>query len=207
MSGATVNANNLLDIAVTGSGLSVSSGALNVGADVVSGQLVPVTISGGALNFNTTSPVFLPSVQMSGGTLGGTGEVTVTGAFNVTGHSFLSGTGLFTTEGVSTVNLGGGATLLSINGGKTWVNEGVLTVAGDDAIYFGYTSGGTNTLTNAAGATLNLSSTHATPLNHWTGTATLNNAGVLNLTVAGAHAISGSIAFHNSGSVKWMRAR
>ena len=65
---------------------------------------------------------------------------------------------MFTTEGTSTVNLGGGATLLSINGGKTWVNEGVLTVAGDDAIYFGYTSGGTNTLTNAAGATLNLSS-------------------------------------------------
>ncbi len=99
------------------------------------------------------------------------------------------------------MNLSGGGTLLSVTGGKTWVNEGELTIGGDDYLYFGYTSGGTNTLTNAAGGTLNLSSTNATPLNRYTGTAVLNNEGTLNLTVSGSHAIDNSIAFHNSGTV------
>ncbi len=79
---------------------------------------------------------------MSGAALGGTGAVTVSGAFDVTAHSTLSGPGTFTTEGVSTVNLSGGGTLLSVTGGKTWVNEGELTIGGDDYLYFGYTSGG-----------------------------------------------------------------
>ncbi|MCI4430024.1 MAG: hypothetical protein JHC40_12750, partial [Burkholderiales bacterium] len=74
-------------------------------------------------------------------------------------------------------------------------------VGGDDFLYFGYTSGGTNTLTNAAGATLNLSSTNAVPINYFTGTATLNNAGTLNQTATGSHTISSSISFNNTGTL------
>jgi len=73
---------------------------------------------------------------------------------------------------------------LSLTGGKNWINQGTLTVGGDDYLYFG-TGGGNNTLTNAAGAILNLSSSYATPLyyyGYYGGTATLNNAGTLNQT-------------------------
>ena len=58
-------------------------------------------------------------------------------------------------------------------------------MGGAGAINFGYASGGTNTLTNAAGATLNLSSSTGEPLAFYTGTAILNNAGTLNHTVSG----------------------
>ncbi|MFS6826944.1 beta strand repeat-containing protein [Cyanobium sp. ATX-6F1] len=200
VSGATVNANNLLDIASTGTPLTVASGALNLNGSAITGTLAPVSISGGALNVNTTNPITLPSLVLSGGTLGGTGDVTVSGAFDVTSSSYLSGPGLFTTQGTSTVNmpseLGG---YLNLEGGKNWVNEGTLTIGGDDLIYFGFVGGGANTLTNAVGATLNLSSAAGTPLSYWAGTAEVINAGTLNQTVVGAHTID--VNFNNTGTV------
>src|SRR5450759_4675444 len=93
---------------------------------------------------------------------------------------------------------------LGLIGGKTWINQGTLTVGGDDLIGFGYYSGGNNTLTNAAGATLNLSSSNGTPLNYYGGyggTATLNNYGTLNQTATSSISISGSIAFNSTGTV------
>ncbi|ROZ64162.1 CARDB domain-containing protein [Ramlibacter sp. WS9] len=203
VAGATVNANGQLGIANTGTALVVSSGTLNVGSSAVSGTLVPVTISGGTLNFNNASAVTLPSLAMSGGgTLGGTGAVTVAGAFNVTaGYSFLSGTGTFTTQGTSLINIGGGSYYLGLSGGKSWINQGTLTLGGDDNLFFGYPNGGTNTLTNAAGATFNLSSTHSSPFFFYSGTSTLNNAGTINQTAAGGHDINGNIAFNNTGAV------
>jgi pimeloyl-ACP methyl ester carboxylesterase len=101
---------------------------------------------------------------------------------------------------VSTLNLAGANEFLSIVNGRTWVNEGTLTLA-EGYIRFGYGSGGANTLTNAAGATFNLTSTNATPLDYANGTATFNNAGTLNQSVAIAHAIHGNIAFNNTGTV------
>ncbi|MBK6595663.1 MAG: hypothetical protein IPG23_24870 [Burkholderiales bacterium] len=68
-------------------------------------------------------------------------------------------------------------------------------------LYFGATSSGNNTLTNAAGGTLNLSGTYGTPIEYYTGTATFNNAGTLNHTVAGTHAINSNVTFNNTGTV------
>ena len=52
-------------------------------------------VSGGALSFNTTAAVALPSLVLAGGTLGGTAAVTVSGAFDVTvSGSVLSGSGV-----------------------------------------------------------------------------------------------------------------
>ncbi|RPI45226.1 MAG: LEPR-XLL domain-containing protein, partial [Betaproteobacteria bacterium] len=183
---------------VTGLGrLTVSGGTVNTG-----GLLgTALSMSGGTLNVNTAAAVTLPSLAMSGGTLGGTGAVVVSGAFGVTGSGTLSGTGTFTTEALSTVNIAGGGGNLNLTGGKHWINEGVLTIGSDDTLLFGLSSGGSNTLTNAVGATLNLSSTHASPLGFWTGTAALNNAGTLNQTLTGAHTIASSIAFSNTGTV------
>jgi len=84
---------------------------------------------------------------------------------------------VLTTQGVTTVNMGATNGYVSLTGGKTWINQGTLTVGGDDLIYFGVSSGGANVLTNAVGGTLNLSSTYSTPLQFYTGTATVNNAG------------------------------
>ena len=127
--------------------------------------------------------------------------MTVSGDFTVTGQSALAGTGAFTTQGASTINIGAQTSFFGLVGGKGWTNQGTITVGGDDRILFGFSAGGTNTLTNAAGATLNLTSTFSTPIDFFTGTATLNNAGTLNQTFGGAHTISGGIVFNNTGTV------
>src|SRR5204863_2835457 len=105
--GATVNANGLLDIVTTGAGLTISGGTLNVNTNAVSGLLAPVVITDGALKFNTSTALTLPTLAMSGGALGGTAAVTITGAFDVTGSSTLAGTGTLTTQGVTTVSMAG----------------------------------------------------------------------------------------------------
>src|SRR5204863_3252377 len=80
--------------------------------------------------------------------------------------------------------------------GTTGNNQGTLTVGGDERILFGFTTGGINTLNIAY--TLNPESASSTPLRFWTVTARPNNAGTLNQTLAGAHAIDGSITVNNS---------
>ena len=202
VSGGTVHANGVLGIAGTGAALRVTGGVLNVNGDAVSGLLAPVTVSGGDLNFNTTSAVSLPSLVLTGGSVGGAAAVTVTGVFEVSGsYATLAGTGVFTTQGVSTVNMSAGVVYLALTGGKTWVNEGTLTIGGDDHLYFGVSSGGSNQLVNAAGATLNLASTNGTPLNHYTGTSSVTNLGTINATAAGSHAFEGPVGFSNAGTV------
>ena len=133
--------------------------------------------------------------NVAGGTLAGTGVI----SSNMTLSSGWRGigTGTLTTQGTSVVT-----GTINLTGGKTWVNQGTLTVGGAGAINFGYASGGTNnSLTNAAGATLNLSSSTGEPLAFYTGTAILNNAGTLNHTVSGTHSINGNISFNNTGAV------
>ena len=75
---------------------------MNLNDSAVSGLLAPVTVSGGDLNFNTTSAVSLPSLVLTGGSVGGAAAVTVTGVFEVSGsYATLSGTGVFTTQGTA----------------------------------------------------------------------------------------------------------
>src|SRR5204863_9095837 len=60
-------------------------------------------VSSGSLNVNGQAA--LPTLTLAGGTVGGTGAVTVVGSFDVTvSNSALSGAGVLTTQGVSTVN-------------------------------------------------------------------------------------------------------
>ena len=120
-------------------------------------------VSGGSLTLNADS-TFSGNLTLSGGTLGGSGAVRVTGAFNVTGYSSLVGAESFTTEGESTVSMASVHSSLNLDDGKNWVNQGTLTVGGDGLIYFGAYNGGATSLTNAAGATLNLTSSYSTPL-------------------------------------------
>ena len=228
VSGGTVHANGALGIAGTGAALRVTGGVLNVNGDAVSGLLAPVTVSGGDLNFNTTSAVSLPSLVLTGGSVGGAAAVTVTGVFEVSGsYATLSGTGVFTTQGVSTVDMSavsGG--YLSVTGGKTWVNEGSLTIGGNDFVYFGVSSGGSNQLVNAAGATLNLASSHrhaveslhrddvgdqpghSEPVGGWgacvRGPVGFSNAGTVNVE-AGTLILRGGGS--DGGAMRWRRGR
>jgi len=83
----------------------VSSGALTQRERDL-GHRGAVTISGGELNFNTVSPVTLPSLVLSGGTLGGTARDDQ----RCLRHHELQhagGTGTLTTQGISTVNMRG----------------------------------------------------------------------------------------------------
>ncbi|MFO1403439.1 MAG: CARDB domain-containing protein [Azonexus sp.] len=141
------------------------------------------------------------NLTLAGGTLGGTGTLLVHGSFYVTATSYMTGTGTLITAGTSRIESIVANASLNISGGRTWSNQGTLTIAGDDYINFGAYGGGTNTLINEYWATLNLSSSAVAPLSLYTGTAILENAGTLNHTVSGTHAISSSITFNNSGTV------
>ncbi|MDP4029117.1 MAG: filamentous hemagglutinin N-terminal domain-containing protein [Gallionella sp.] len=178
----------------------LGTATLNANGGTISAAGKTVNLSSGNAAIN--SAMSIGTLNLSGGTLSGTGAVTVSGPFNVTVGSTMKGTGTLTTQGSSTIDDGiAGTNGLYIEGGRTWVNSGTLTVGGDDWVYLGYINGGTNTLTNAAGGVINLSSTYGTPLFYNAGTSTFNNQGTLNQTAAGTHAIAGSIAFNNTGTV------
>src|SRR5207237_10560801 len=123
-----------------------------------------------------------PRVVRAGVVCGGTAAVTVAGRFNVTVNgSMLSGTGSFTTQGATTINTPAGSGFLALNAGKSWVNQGTLTIGGDERILFGYSNGGTNSLTNAAGGSIVLASAYSAPLDFYTGSASVSNLGTLTL--------------------------
>ena len=144
----------------------------------------------------------MPTLTLAGGTLGGTGPVTVLGVLDVTASgSALTGTGTFTTRGTTTVNMAGFGHL-GITGGKTWVNEGTLTIGSDDRILFGWPTAGAGHFVNAAGATVILASTYVNPFDvNSSGAHTFVNEGTLRQTAAGAHAVQAGIAFINTGTV------
>ena len=91
---------------------------------------------------------------------------------------------------------------LGITGGKTWVNEGTLTIGSDDRILFGWPTAGAGHFVNAAGATVILASTYVNPFDvNSSGAHTFVNEGTLRQTAAGAHAVQNGIAFINTGTV------
>ncbi|HNK18159.1 MAG TPA: CARDB domain-containing protein, partial [Piscinibacter sp.] len=194
-------------LSINGSGSDTGTYSVDAGANC--------NFGGGTRTISAASTVTISAtgaVQITGGTTSVNGTVTGTGSFNVAGGTLagtgvigsnmtlsngtVGGTGTLTTTGKSVVSGG-----VNFSGGKTWLNQGTLTVSGSGYIYFGYASGGTNTLVNAAGATLNLNSSYSDPLAYYTGTAILANAGTLNQSASGSHSISGSIGFNNTGTV------
>jgi hypothetical protein len=106
-------------------------------------------------------------MQMTGGALAGAGNVTVSGNFTVTGGGgTLSGPGTLTTQGPALVSLDTSSSMLALNGGRTWRNQGSLELGGAGYVYLGSgdTTSLTNTLLNDTGATLTLSGSAASPI-------------------------------------------
>jgi filamentous hemagglutinin family protein len=214
----TIDGGNALEVAageltVTGAAdvggtVSVSGGTLNLNG--LAG-IADLAIAAGALNINDTATV--GSAALSGGTLGGTGDVIVTGALDVTGASSISTSGTLITQGPATLGAN-----LTASGGLHWINEGALdaqggtlwiynaaltNAAGASLTLAGAASmdlDGNSTLTNAEGATLNLSTSAATPLRTVDGDVAVINAGTLNHTGAGVHTLSG-FALSNTGTI------
>ncbi|MFC5303075.1 beta strand repeat-containing protein, partial [Azospira restricta] len=176
----------------SGASCNFNGGTRTVSAGWNTAGAGTVAITGGTTNVSGTVTVS-GNLTLAGGTLGGSGALTICGAFNVSNNSTLTGSGTFITQGTSLITH-----RLTLNGSKAWINQGTATVSGSGDLYCYYSSG---SLTNAAGATFNLSSSAGEPLGLWSGSLVVNNAGTLNQTATGAHSINGSIAFNNTGTV------
>ncbi|MFO1369501.1 MAG: LEPR-XLL domain-containing protein, partial [Marinagarivorans sp.] len=121
---------------------AVPTGSDNVSINLSNGQ--SVTLNGGSFSVNslvcngelklTNSATLeladeseiIGNLVLAGGTLDGTGTVTVLGAFDVTGSSTLSGTGTLITQGISQIGSAVNGGYLAFQRGWTWINEGTM---------------------------------------------------------------------------------
>ncbi|OIN90414.1 MAG: hypothetical protein AUJ20_14785, partial [Comamonadaceae bacterium CG1_02_60_18] len=182
---------------VTGSTLSIGADGTDTGSyDIASGATLKFTggtrnlntgsaivglgslnLSGGTVNFNLTAGLTLPNLTLSGGTLSGTGNVTVSGAMDVTDTSTLTGTGTLTTQGTTT--LSGSPTL---NGAVTWNNSGTLDIGGANRVLM-YNGA---VLNNLAGGTINDATSATAPLEGNGSASTFVNSGTFNKNASSA---------------------
>ncbi len=150
-------------------------------------------ISGGTLNINTD--LSLPSLTVNSGTLGGSADLTVTGplefAFN---DAWITGPGKLTTLGTTTIDMPDGR-FLTIDGGKTWVNDGTINLLGGAYIY-GYGVNGDVTLTN--NGTINFNSTNSTSILDYYGGSTLINHGTIKQIAVGTHEFGAYLENHGT---------
>jgi hypothetical protein len=126
-----------------GATLNLSSGNFNLTAGGTLAVAGAIRISGGALTLNdpatfangielsaggltVNSTTETPSLTMSGGTLGGSGVLTVANTFVWTGGT-MTGTGKLVSAATGTISGGAGK---SLDGGRQLINEGTLTLSG-----------------------------------------------------------------------------
>ncbi|MBX9903300.1 MAG: filamentous hemagglutinin N-terminal domain-containing protein [Burkholderiales bacterium] len=205
----TFNANNNIDVNAS---ITSTSGALNIvfnpGGAVNLGTVTldgnggtinaagkTVNLSGGTATIN--SDFSIGTLNMSGGaTLTGTGNTTVNSAFNwdtTASLGFLSGTGIFTTTGAST--LSGAGTNSHRLEGRVWNNTGTASLTGGHfSLNSGATFNNSNTFNVTTSSAIGVDSTGS-------GTNTFNNSGTVNWNTPGTAGISVLNAFNNSGSV------
>ncbi len=182
----------------TGGGrLEVSAGTVDINTALTPGALLFQT-SGGTLNFNHTAAQTVSALTLTGGAVGGTGSLVVSGAFNASGtNASLQGTGSLSTQGTGVVNLvTAAAGTLAVS--RPWINSGSLSIAGDDAIAINASAGGQ--FVNDAAGTVTLNGTAATPLGLSAGTGTLFNSGTLVKLSAGTQVLAFTTV-QNSGTL------
>ncbi|MCP4040678.1 MAG: hypothetical protein GY731_01825, partial [Gammaproteobacteria bacterium] len=129
--------------------------------------------------------------------IGGTGALTLTGAFNWDSGADIVGVGILTTQGITTIS---GSGIGHGNGvGKPWFNEGTVNLDGWMDFFNTPT-----TITNTAIGTFNLGSTFSTPIDVYSSSGhVFQNDGILNKTAVGAaiQTVHSGIAFNNNGTV------
>ena len=190
---ATVLDEGTLTLAGT---LNVDGGTFQLGGGGTLSDLSGLAMAGGSLELASEN-LTVGSFQQSGGTLSGTGTVTVTAAASFTSSwDVETGTGETVLQGISTIN-----GYVALDGGRELQNRGTLTWVSS---YFelGYnpygTSIGGGTLDNAAGATFLIESDQNIYAS--SGTTLFTNEGQLTKSVTtGTTTIE--VAFDNTGTV------
>jgi len=132
-----INTNGgLIDAQSSGSGIVNFSGSPTISA--TSFNVESINISSGTVTLNTNT------LNLSGGTIQGTGNITVNGDLTLNAGNLIVQSGSNLTSNNSNIaQIAGSNASVTIDGG-TWANNGVLTVGG----------GGTGTLTIDSGGTV-----------------------------------------------------
>ncbi len=156
------------------------------GADIIH-QLTAngtLALTGGTLIVNATGT--LASLSISGGSLGGTEALTVTGAFTWGGGALLNSTPL-SLQGTSSLvgNLALDGTILN-NGSATWTGDGTLQFTG-------------GTWNNEAGSVFTTNSNGSQQ--NFAGTGVFTNSGTLLKTGTSPTSFQGGVAFNNPGTL------
>ncbi len=138
----------------------------------------PLTITSANVSFE--APITLPVINLTGGTLGGSGDITLTGSMTWAGGT-LGGTGRLSLAAGSTSTIAAnGATTL----GRPLVNSGSLTLTGTSTFFVNPGI----TLTNNAGASFSLSA-GTISRNGGTGQSVIN-AGTITKTGSTTHSMN-----------------
>jgi hypothetical protein len=173
---------------MTGSGLvSVVGGGVNMAGNLIGNN---VSISLGAFNCLGTNIINPVSLLLSGGTLGGTNRMTVSGPVNFFGGGLANSGGLAAN---GPMTLGNGSTTLDL-GGALLINNSNATWTGASGAFIRFTS---SVLSNAANATLDcvadLNMSDSTPPNAFA------NDGLFRKTGGTASTTLG-VPFYNRGT-------
>ncbi|MFA6271108.1 MAG: hypothetical protein WC657_07945, partial [Candidatus Paceibacterota bacterium] len=201
-SGGTINTAAANDFSILNNNTwSVTGGTVNLSAGNLTNFANPVSLTGGTLNMTTgNAHSFNAGLAFGNNDFNATDNLTIPlgqtlAISGAAGAGTLRGSGSLNTIGPSTVSTGG--VWLTT---KTWNNDGAITFTGSNA---GITLRDGAVLNNAAAGIININaSASATPLQSWTGSNTVSNAGVIN-KLAGSPATSTiNTAFDNqSGGV------
>jgi hypothetical protein len=167
--------------------LTVTGGSLTVSS--TSSFAHALTVSGGTLVLDGAATA--ASFDQTGGTVAGSGTLTVTGPAAFSGSSLETGAGVTVLEGVSTFS---NSADLSLDGGRTLENRGVLNLPTFQEIDLGLNPFGTalggGTLKNDAGGTIDLG--QASFVKDGAGAIGVVNAGTLELTATAGQTIDGA---------------
>jgi hypothetical protein len=172
------------DDVVIPSGITVTfdSGTDTIHQLTVNGTL---DVTGGTLDVNATGT--LDNLAVSGGTLGGTGALTVTGDFTAGGGGTIDTTTGLTLEGTTSISGD-----LGISG--TVINEGTTTWTGDGTLTFA-----NGTWDNANGSTF-IADSNGT-LQTISGTGTFDNNGTIDKTGLSGLTLENGMTLDNSSSL------
>ena len=143
--GTTVNLNAGSSITGTGE-VRVAGGALNVNSALTLSTAQTLSVQSGTLSANAA--LSAGTLSMSGGTLTGTGTVTLTGTSSSWTGGSMSGSGATTIAGGATLNASSGGTLTA---SRPFTNQGTVNVsAGTLAVTNFTTNAGTIALSGGA---------------------------------------------------------
>ena len=179
---------------ISGSGTMNILGGTTTFVGVESLTSGTLNVSGGTVDFNTA--VSFASASISGGTLGGSGNVTFSGTVNWTGTT-IAGTGLTDVASTGALNISSSVALagvLETDGTTTWTGGDIIMSNGTINNYGSWTANSTgldraysntastvNVFNNEAGATLTQQGTGTTEFFTNIAGVALNNAGTVNV--------------------------